>query len=290
MITKKYTSSDKKITIEAHYTSFSLWISEEDIAIFFQTDFAEIQHKIQELEKKKLKKRQLRFNNNDKESIIRDCYEFSIIKVLNKDYNSPYYKELKKWYNVELSQILRGKFLSKKILKEVKQSNIIVYIKFLFFPIFMSCCYTLFNIMNFDIENIYLSVVAINIAIIALSIPALINITKVQQAEIKKNIKSESSFDKLYVEFLDKSLKTIFKKFSLTASSTISCSIFILALPIYAIYKNSLAILSFGLSIILMRDMLEIFLSGQRMKISNIKPKNYSDIKKIEKDVNDLYK
>lgn len=289
MITKKFISNDEKNTIEAHYTSFSLWISKEDIAVFFQTDIAKIQDKIQELEKKKLKKKQIRFKNNDMESIIRDCYEFSIIKVLNKDYNSPYYKELKKWYNVELSQILRGKFLSKKILKEVKQSNIIVYIKFLFFPIFMSCCYTLFNIMNFDIENIYLSVVAINIAIIALSIPALINITKVQQAEIKKNIKSKSSFDKLYVEFLDKSLKTIFKKFSLTASSTISCSIFILALPIYAIYKNSLAILSFGLSIILMRDMLEIFLSGQRMKISNVKPKNYSDIKKIEKDIRDLY-
>ena len=77
MITKKFISNDEKNTIEAHYTSFSLWISKEDIAVFFQTDIAKIQDKIQELEKRIRKKARGRRNYEIPSPFF--IFKFSII-------------------------------------------------------------------------------------------------------------------------------------------------------------------------------------------------------------------
>lgn len=189
MITKKYTSCDKKITIKAYFSDSNLWISEEDIATFFHTNLEEIKDKIELLENNKSSKKNVILKNSGKEPITCTCYDFDIIKGLNKHYQSIYYKDFRKWYKSVLRACMFNTALLSQTFKVLNKKIVSPYIIFISIAIILSLAYFFINLHNKEIIDIGLTLFGINFVIITLNIPTVVSLTRDNNKKIKKLLK-----------------------------------------------------------------------------------------------------
>lgn len=290
MITQTYTASDKKIRIKTYFLDSNLWITENDIAEFFETDVADIRSRIQILGKKKYSQKQLRFKNSDTESTIRDCHKLSIVKALNKHYKKPYYKEFRKWYKSTLKACMFNTALLSQTFKVLNKKIVSPYIIFIGIAIILSLIYFFNNLHNKEIIDIGLTLFGINFVIISLNIPTIIRLTRDNNKKIKKLLKKEGSLKHLSAKAIFRGTKILLINMVISIIIAVAIIIIVLVADLPVVWDNALSIFSFLLNTLYLTQVIgNLYSRYESILVKSMKKYNL-DEEKFERFMEDIMK